>query len=110
MPRPFTFIYTAPNQNVTTVNDINILSQYGKVIWVDMQQDHSWLHYRYFGTILRGLVSEKADVLICDGVMAKITPLIATVAKFLRCKVLIIIFGIEVAYVPELNYGEFLNP
>jgi len=104
-------IFTAPKitQGFMT-HDIALMSPYVDVIPIDLSECSGALRYTYFVKLWRGLARERAQVVFCYFVLAKYTPLLATLVRSLRRKLMIVTGGIDATYVPDIHWGDMGHP
>jgi len=100
-------IFTAPQITAGFITyEMELLSRYVQPIPLDLSQCTGPFRYTYYGRFLDALRRERAVLCYHFSVMPKYTPLLVTLARLLDCKVIVVPFGIESTYVPDIRYGR----
>ena len=104
-------IFTAPQITAGFITyEMELLSRYVQPIPLDLSQCTGPFRYTYYGRFLDALRRERAVLCYHFSVMPKYTPLLVTLARLHDCKVIVVPFGIESTYVPDIRYGAMGNP
>ncbi len=110
MPNP-KLVFTAPKiTHGFMVHDIELLKPFVDVIPLDLSECRGWQRYTYFTRLLVALIRDRAQVVFCYFVLAKYTPLLATLTRLLRRKLIIVTGGIDATYVPDIRWGDMGKP
>jgi glycosyltransferase involved in cell wall biosynthesis len=104
-------VFTAPTiTQGFMVHDMALMQPYVDIIPLDLSECGGPMRYTYWTRLLRALLSDRAQVIFAYFVLAKYTPIVVTLAKVLRRKMIIVTGGIDATYVPDINWGDMGRP
>lgn len=104
-------IFTAPTiTHGFMTHDMDLMRPYVDIIPLDLAECGGPQRYTYFTKLVTALLHDRAQVVFCYFVLAKYTPAVATLARLLGRKLIVVTGGIDATYVPDIQWGDMGNP
>ena len=105
LPKPkLVFIAPKITQSFMT-HDMALIKPFVDIIPLDLSKCGGYRRYTYFTKLLRLLIREHPQIVLCYFVVRRYTWLTAILVKLLRRKFIIVTGGFDAAYVPDINWG-----
>lgn len=110
MTRP-RLVFTAPKiTEGFMTHDMALMRPFVDVLPLDLDRCGGPQRLGYFTQLLDAFLRRRAEILFAYFVVAKYTPLAATLARLLGRKLIIVTGGIDATYVPAIQWGAMGDP